>query len=620
MELFITQLHFLRPYWFFSFIPLILFALFLITSHMTSRSWQTIIDPKLLPHLLVGTPSKHSALPSILYFIVGTLIIVSLAGPAWEKRPQPVFKEQSALIIALDLSRSMDAGDIKPSRLTRARHKITDILKQRKLGQTALIVYAANAYTVSPLTDDTATITSLLSSLTTDIMPSQGTRTDKALETASTLFENAGVKKGDILLVTDGVESNATTVFKATSKNHRISILAVASHDGAPIPQPNGGFFKDRRGNIVVPKLNMKSFKKFINIGSGHLSVITTDDSDILHISSLFNANRFDAIKDSKESTLQTDSWYEQGPWLLLIVIPLVALTFRRGVLLVIAFIMLQQPQYAEAASLWDSLWSNDNQRAAKLLEQDKPAEAAELFNNNEWQAASHYKNNEFQKSIDALQDTNTADGHYNKGNAYAKLGDNQKAIKEYDEALKLDPQHKDAIYNKELINKKQNDEKKEQQNNKNSGDQDSSNKDKKQSNDGRPDEGNSSQDKDKQSGNQDDKNQSGQSNKDKDPKDKESSKESGKESSKESGKKSDKDLDKKSDQDKDVKESEKDPNDKKDNSKLASKPSDEEAQETDKATQQWLRRIPDDPGGLLRNKFKYQYKRQQRSSEDKNW
>jgi len=601
MELFITQLHFLRPIWFFSFIPLILFAFLLITSHKTSRSWQTIIDPKLLPHLLVGTPSKHSALPSILYFIIGTLIIVSLAGPAWEKRPQPVFKEQSALVIALDLSRSMDAGDIKPSRLTRARHKITDILKQRKLGQTALIVYAANAYTVSPLTDDTATITSLLSSLTTDIMPSQGTRTDKALETASTLFENAGVKKGDILLVTDEVESNASTAFKTTSKKHRISILAVASQDGAPIPQPNGGFFKDRRGNIVIPKLNMNSFQSIINMGSGRFSVITTDDSDILHISSLFNTNRFDAKKDAKASTLQTDSWYEQGPWLLLLVIPLVALTFRRGILFVFALILLQQPQHAEAASLWDSLWSNADQRAAKLLEQNKPAEAAELFNNSEWQAASHYKNNEYQKSIDSLQDTHTADGHYNKGNAYAKLGDNQKALKEYDEALKLDPQHKDAIYNKELINKKQNDEKKEQQKNKKPGDQNSSNKDKTKSKDGKPDEGDSSPNKDKQSSDQDSKDQNGKSKKDK---------------------ASDKESDEKSAQHKDGKEPEKDPNDKKDNTKSASKsnPSDKEAQETDKVTQQWLRRIPDDPGGLLRNKFKYQYKRQQHSSEDKNW
>ena len=601
MELFFTQLHFLRPIWFFSFIPLILFAFLLITSHKTSRSWQTIIDPKLLPHLLVGKSTKHSALPSILYFIVGALIIVSLAGPAWEKRPQPVFKEQSALVIALDLSRSMDAGDIKPSRLTRARHKITDILKERKLGQTALIVYAADAYTVSPLTDDTATITSLLSSLTTDLMPSQGTRTDKALETASTLFENAGVKKGDILLVTDGVESNASTAFKTTSKNHRISILAVASQDGAPIPQPNGGFFKDRRGNIVVPKLNMNSFQKIITIGSGRFSVITTDDSDILHISSLFNTNRFDAKSDTKASTLQTDSWYEQGPWLLLIVIPLVALTFRRGVLLVFAFILFQQPQYAEAASLWDSLWSNSDQRAAKLLEQNKPAEAAELFNNNDWQAASHYKNNEYQKSIDALQDTNTADGHYNKGNAYAKLGDNQKAIKEYDEALKLDPQHKDAIFNKDLINKKQENEKKDQQKNNKSGDQNSSDKDKNKSKDGKPDKGDSSPDKDKQASDQDNKEQDGQSKKDKDSKDP---------------------KDKESDITKDAKEPEKDSNDKKDNAKSASKskPSDKEDQKTDKVTQQWLRRIPDDPGGLLRNKFKYQYKRQQHSSEDKNW
>lgn len=620
MEQLFTQLHFLRPYWFFALIPLIIFSVLLIKSHKLSRSWQSIIDPKLLPHLLVGKSAKHSSAPSIIYFIIGTLITISLAGPAWQKRPQPVFKEQSALVIALDLSRSMDAGDIKPSRLTRARHKITDILNQRKLGQTALIVYAADAYTVSPLTDDTATITALLSSLTTSLMPSQGTRTDKALETAVSLFENAGVKKGDILLVTDGIETDATDSFNAVAKKYRISILAVATQDGAPIPQPNGGFVKDRSGDIVVPKLDINHFQQLINTSKGKFSVIATDDSDINHITSLFNKNRFEARTESKASTLQTDSWYEQGPWLLLLIIPFAVLAFRRGVLFIFAIILLQHPQQAQASSLWESLWSNDNQRAAKLLNQEKPAEAAELFDNKQWKAASHYKNKQYQKSIDSLKDVSTADSHYNKGNAYAQLGENEKAIEEYSTALKLDPKHEDALFNKELLNKKQENKKQQQQKNK---DNNKSGKDKKPSKDGKSDkEGKPGQEEKTDNDgktNQDEKSnqdkQSDQKNSKQDDSDKNESNQDSKNNSK-------KDSDKKEpEQDKSGQQESKDKPENNKQSSEVKQNDDLESAQNDKITKQWLRRIKDDPGGLLRNKFKYQYKRQQQHrNEVKNW
>jgi len=597
----------------------------LIKSYTHSKSWQSIIDPKLLPHLLVGKSSKRSAVPGILYFMLGALIIVSLAGPAWEKRPQPVFKEQSALVIALDLSRSMDAGDIKPSRLTRARHKITDILNQRKLGQTALIVYAADAYTVSPLTDDTATITALLSSLTTNLMPAQGTRTDKALVQAAALFKNAGVSHGDILLVTDDIETAAKATFSTISKDHRISILAVATKDGAPIPQQSGGFLKDRKGNIVVPKLNLDHFQQFINIGNGRFSLIASDDSDIQKITSLFNTNRFEAKKESKASTLQTDSWYEQGPWLLLFIIPLVALTFRRGILLVLLIVMIQQPQPAQAGSLWDSLWANDNQRAAKLLEQKKSAEAAELFNNKQWKAASHYKSKQYQKAIDELQETQSADGHYNKGNAYAQLGENEKAIEEYSAAIKLDQNHQDAIFNKKLLEKKQEQDKKQSDKNKQSKDNKQSDKDKQKSDQGQPDKNKKSQDQQQKDGGQNkpDKQKSDQDNKSEANKQQQSDKDS-----KQNSKSSEKSENKKSTDKEPGKEdkgqqqeSKNNPDSDKKATTAKTQAETAEQKQNDKITQQWLRRIPDDPGGLLRNKFNYIYKRQQQhSSEEKNW
>lgn len=624
MEQFISQLHFIRPAWFYAFIPLIILSVLFIKSHSLSRSWQNIIDPKLLPHLLVGKAAKHSALPGALYFIIGAFVIISLAGPAWEKRPQPVFKEQSALVIALDLSRSMDAGDIKPSRLTRARHKITDILNQRKLGQTALIVYAADAYTVSPLTDDTATITALLSSLTTALMPAQGTRTDKVLEQAASLFDNAGVSHGDILLVTDGIESTATTMFTTISKNHRISILAVATNDGAPIPQATGGFVKDRSGNIVLPKLDTNRLKNLIKISKGNFSVITSDDSDIKNITTLFDNNRFEANKKTKASTLQTDSWYEQGPWLLLFIIPLAALAFRRGVLFVLVIIMLQQPEQAQANSLWDSLWYNDDQRASKLLEQDKTAEAAELFNNRQWKAASHYKNKQYQKTIDALQDTNTADGHYNKGNAYAKLGENEKALEEYATAIKLDPKHEDALFNKEVLEKQQEQKKEQQQsgkdNSKSSKDNKQSDQNKQPSEQGQADQNKDSSDKKNKGHKNSDKNEPQQ---DSQSSDQESENDSNKNSKSENKTDKQESANKNNAEEKNGQQQEsKDSRDSDKESDLAKTQADDaEQKHNDKITKQWLRRIPDDPGGLLRNKFRYQYKRQQQqSNEEKNW
>ena len=190
----IEQFHFLRPLWLLALIPLIMFSWLLLRRSLFSRNWQSVIDPQLLPHVLIGTAGKSSRLPLILFFICGLLGIIALAGPVWNQLPQPVYKAKSALVIALDLSRSMDASDIKPSRLIRAHYKVNDILKLRKEGDTALIAYAADAFTAIPLTDDGETITNIVNSLTTDIMPAQGSRADRALSRASELLRNAAIQ------------------------------------------------------------------------------------------------------------------------------------------------------------------------------------------------------------------------------------------------------------------------------------------------------------------------------------------------------------------------------------------------------------------------------------------
>lgn len=113
----------------------------------------------------------------------------ALAAPSWKRLPAPVFRNTASLVIALNLSESMNAEDIKPSRLVRARYKIADLLAQYKDGQIALLVYSGAAFMVTPLTNDIETIQSQLEALTTHIMPIAGNNPVAGLTKAVELFK-----------------------------------------------------------------------------------------------------------------------------------------------------------------------------------------------------------------------------------------------------------------------------------------------------------------------------------------------------------------------------------------------------------------------------------------------
>jgi len=265
----LTEFHFIRPYWLIAFIPYLVILVIMLRNKLARGDWSAVCDTALLPYLLQDNVMKKNRWSLTAGAIATFLAITALAGPAWKRLPAPVFRNDSALVIALDLSRSMDAEDIKPSRLIRARYKIADILKQRKDGQTALLVYAGDAFTVTPLTDDTETIGSQLEALTTGIMPSQGSNAGMVLKKAVALFKQAGLRRGQIILVTDGVDSDETLAEVRTLDGYSLSVLAAGTVDGAPIALPEGGFLKDEQGSIVVPKLNETELKALARAGNG---------------------------------------------------------------------------------------------------------------------------------------------------------------------------------------------------------------------------------------------------------------------------------------------------------------------------------------------------------------
>jgi len=612
----IQQFHLIRPYWLLAIFPLALTIWLYTHTHTHSRSWASVIDKRLLPHLLQDITHSKKPAPVIALFILGLIIIFALAGPAFEKRPQPVFKTQSALVIILDLSRSMDATDIKPSRLSRAQYKINDILKIRKEGQTALIAYAANAYVVSPLTDDADTIASQVPALETRIMPAQGSRLDIALEKALQLFKNAGYSKGNILVITDSISSNDKSALKKlTSDNYITSILAVGTKEGAPIASQEGGFVKDRSGSIVVPKLDVNNIKNAAFLSGGKFSLLTSNDSDINHLLSIIDINRKNPGEkqtDVSGNKFKTDLWYEEGPWLILLVIPFAAYAFRKGLIFVLLIFILPLPQPAQAFG-WSDLWNNSDQQGSTALEAGNAQQAAELFNDPQWKAAAQYKAGQYQESAELLNDIDTPEANYNRGNALAKANDLENAIKAYDRALQLNPEHEDAKHNKQLLEQAR----QQQEQNSQEGDKDQDNKDKQKSDS----DSNQQNSQKSQENSQEDSQQNSEQNAEQQNQSENSEEESDQQTEQQSAQsREDPESEKEQQQaaeTRDESEDNKPDEERKAQQQSLSKATPDLEQQQ---TQQWLKKIPDDPGGLLRRKFKYQYGREKNQNEQNPW
>lgn len=589
-----AEFHFIRPWWLLALLPAAAMLFLLLKNRLARGNWTQVCDTELLPFLLQDQPSPQRR-SHLLFAALATLFcILALAGPSWQRLPSPAFRNDSALVIALDLSKSMNATDTKPSRLAKARYKITDILKLRKDGQTALLVYGGDAFTVTPLTTDIATINSQLEALNTGIMPSPGSNIQLAIDKSAELLRQSGLTKGHILLVTD---SDAVNIDAAG--DYTLSVLALGSSSGAPIPGAGGGFIKDAAGNIVIAKLDSAGLAALASAGHGVYQEVTPNDDDIKRLNALFN--RADPGSSQEQSNLLLEHWDDKGPWLALLVLPWAALRFRKGLLSLALLCLLPIPRPAEAFD-WQSLWQTQNQRAQHAFEQQQFEQAAEQFNNPDWRAAAQFRAEQYQQAAETLKDTQTADGHYNRGNAFAKAGQLQEALDEYGQALKLDPNHADAKFNKELIEKQQQ-EKEQQQQDK---DQQSSDQhDQKQD-----------QSKSDSSSKPGDQQQQKQDTQPAEEKQAEEKKAAEQQQGEQEGKKDKTDQQQAKPQAADEKSEKKD-----EKTEQAAEAEPAELTEAQRANQQLLKRIPDQPTGLLKRKFRYQYgQRRAPTTATKDW
>jgi Ca-activated chloride channel family protein len=570
----IDNFHFLRPIWLLALIPVLLFFVAMWRVNSVVTAWDKAIDKNLLPYLLDRSKNASQRTPLILLFAAWALSILALAGPVWEQLPQPVQKKEDALVIVFDLSLSMFAPDHSPNRLDLAKRKLRDILTLREEGQTALVVYAGDAHTVTPLTDDVVTIEALVPSLSPNIMPLFGSKPVEAIELAIGLLDGTEANRGKVLLMTDGIsgfdeELLITELF--AENDYELLIMGIGTEEGAPIRTNDGNFLTDEAGALIIPTLNKNVLQSLANRVSGRYHDIQLADSDLAFLLSDFELLDEEQMSDVEE---EFDVWHEFGPWLLLLVLPIAGMSFRRGWLFSLVLVTgsgMMLPSQQVQALEWKDLWMTRNQQAAEAFASEEHSTAALLFKATDWAGAANYKAANYEAAIASFSSIDTVDGHYNRGNALALSGNYAESIAAYDMALSLELGHADSLQNKAIVEQLLEQEEAENGENQEGEDQENESEQNSENESDQDSESSEQQDQESQEGDQ---SQQDQEQQNQPPEEQE-----GSESNSEQN--------------------------------TPSETTNEEFEEQ-QSLEQWLRRIEDDPGELLRRKFRYQYRQRQ--------
>jgi Ca-activated chloride channel family protein len=467
MSAMLAQFHFLRPAWLLLLLALPPALWWLARRSDLPLALARLVDVRLLPHLLDARAAPRRRVLLALPAVAWLLATLALAGPAWERLPQPLYGHRSAQVVALSLSPRMLARDIAPDRLSRARYKVHDLFAANRDGQNALIAYAGEAFVVAPLTSDADALTDLLDALAPDVMPVAGDDAAQAIARGVTLLRQGGADGGSLVLVTDTAGADAVAAARqARKRGVRVSVLGVGSSKGVPVPLADGGFLADAAGKVVLARRDDAALRALAAAGGGRYVPMRADGSDIRALAMQGHAGA------GSSTLLRSDvaQWRDRGAWLLLPLLPLAALAFRRGwlLLLLLVFAPLLPPAAhaadpARAASTavapsppslderWARLWHTPDQRAARALADHRPRQAQQLARDPALRGAAAYRAGDYAAAARAFAAAG-ADASYNLGNALARQGHYRQALAAYARALQRDPGNVDAAANRKAV------------------------------------------------------------------------------------------------------------------------------------------------------------------------
>lgn len=298
--------HWLRPLWLLAFLPWVLLCWRVWRYQARLQGWQAVCDQVLLRHLVKDRLQQQSRKPWFGLLTAMALLIVALAGPAWQQLPVPAYQPVEPRVLVLDLSDSMLAADLSPDRLTRAKFKLQDLFKRKDAGQFGLVVFTGEPFVVSPLTSDGETINALLPNLTPDIMPIGGHDLAYALKEAAKLIEQAGFHHGQILVLTaeQPLPAAIQTASSLASQSISTSILPMRQDERLP-----------------------PGFAALAQAGNGQLLGLTANDADLRQWLEGKALSADYALSQYNDVPL----WRDEGRWFLIPALLLLIPVFRRG-------------------------------------------------------------------------------------------------------------------------------------------------------------------------------------------------------------------------------------------------------------------------------------------------
>ena len=440
--------HWFRPEW-LAVLPLLGWLLWKLW-HRQKRAgrWQMILPVAFQRVLLSGGNGRASKLPWIVLGLGWLLAALALMGPSWQRVEQATQKPADPLVVMLQLTPEMLATDSSPTRLEQARRKVYDLLQNRSDAQTAVIVYAGSAHTLVPLSDDLATSRNLLEALKPSIMPQPGHRADLAVGKALQLLDQGALGQGRLLLIGSSLSAQEREGIRSRlgSDAPPLLMLGIGTRDGAPVVDENGQLLKDDQGAILLPRLDSPDLRSFLLDIGGRYRQARLDDNDLRGLGLLDGALHLRA----DGQTQRLDTWADQGYWLLLPLLLLAACAGRRGWLFCLPLLfLLPQPSYAFS---FTDLWLRPDQQGQRLLEQKKPLQAVQHFEDPMWQGMALYQAGDYAAAAERFAEVNSASAHYNRGNALAMAGELEAAIDAYEQALERQPELQAAAQNKALI------------------------------------------------------------------------------------------------------------------------------------------------------------------------
>ncbi|MET7141041.1 tetratricopeptide repeat protein [Xanthomonas sp. PPL139] len=614
---FLQALHLLRPEWLWALLLLPLLGWSWWRRRRRRDIWRRTVDPHLLPHLLARGDAKGRA--GLLLGALGyALAVLALSGPSWRQEQQPLWQARTPLVIALDLSARIDARDLPPSRLLQARAKLARLLHERAGGEVALLAYAGEPYTVAPLTDDAANVGLFLDALSPQVMPVAGQRTDLAIDWAAQLLRQAGFSRGDILVLSDQADAQAQqAAARAAGQGYHVSALGLGTAQGAA--------YRDDQGRLAHARLDAGSLRALATAGAGRYAALTPDDSDLRALGVLRPQEADATAADESHGRV----WLDQGYWLLPPLMLLALLAFRRRggaavLLLVLAPLAMPLPVHAQAQAQASKAPQAQTQASGPVA--GGWWERADQVRQQRLDAGVQaYRKGDFAAAQQQFEGIDNDAGWYNLGNALARQGRYDEAIDAYDKALKLHPQMADAIANRAAVEAAR---KRQSSQNSKSGQQ---GKDGQQQKNGQQQSG-QQQNGQQQSGQQQSGQQQNGQQKDQQQAQggqqqngKQRDGQRGREGAKDAQQAPPKPGDAQAQQQADAAQrqqmqqamAQQGGTDKQAAERAAAAANETPQQrEQRQAVEAWLRRVPDDPGNLLRAKFRLEHERRQREQE----